>query len=172
MFGASFQGTGVPSAVGSLLYRTPGIGPAIGNREMAEARDYLENSVNRINSALANSPRFAETERQQIQRQLDLVPKLFDNPTAYRSRLFTLDDYLIRLQDQAIDNSFNSKIPAEQRQQHRQWATILHNVRENIGSPLRIYSVDDPRLKLVPPGTPFLWNGEEWRRTAPLKRNQ
>jgi len=172
MFGASFQGTGIPSAVSSLLYRTPGIGPAIGSKEMAEARDYLENSVNRINSALANSPRFAETERQQIQKQLNLLPGIFDNPTAYRSRLFALDDYLILLQNQAIEDSFNKKLPSDLNRAARERASILHNVRENIGSPLRIYDYEDPRLKLVPPGTPFLWNGEQWQVTRPLQRNK
>lgn len=167
MFGAAGRGTGVPSAVGSFFYKTPLVGSMIGSKEASEARDFIENSVNRINSSLANSPRFAETERQQIQSQLDLMPKLWDNPTAYRTRLFTLDDYLIRLQDQAIETAFNSQIPVKQRQEAREKATIIHNVRENIGSPLRIDRVDDPRLQLVPPGTIFLWNGTEWRRTQP-----
>ena len=181
MFGAAGRGTGTPSAIASFFYKTPLVGPSLpfASKEASEARDYLENSVNRINSALATSPRFAETERQQIQQQLNLLPKLWDNPTAYRSRLFTLDDYLIRLQEQAIETAFetaeslplpargktviNEKVPAELRRQAREKAIIIHGVRENIGSPLRIYSNDDPRLKLVPKGTPFLWNNQEWR---------
>lgn len=166
MFGAAGRGTGVPSAIGSFFYKTPLVGSMVGSKESAEARDFLENSVNRINSALANSPRFAETERQQIMSQLDLLPRMWDNPTAYRTRLFTLDDYLIRLQEQAIDSAFaKGNVPVEQRKQAREKAIIIHNVRETIGSPLRIDRVDDPRLKLVPKGTPFLWNGEEWRLT-------
>jgi hypothetical protein len=172
MFGASFRGTGVPSAVGSAAYRIPLIGPSIGSREMSEARNYLDNTVNRINRSVATSPRFAEGERQQIQKQLDLTPGLLDNPTAYRSRLFVLDDYLIQLQDEALRNTFNQQLTVAQRQQAREKATEIHGLRELVGSPLRIYSANDPRLQTLPPGTPFLWNGEEWRRTTARQRNQ
>jgi hypothetical protein len=165
MFGASFRGTGIPSAVGSAAYRLPLIGPAIGSREMSEARDYLDNTVSRVNRAIATNPRFADAERQQIQKQLDLMPGIIDNPTAYRSRLFVLDDYLIQLQDEAKSNTFNDNLTVEQRKQSREKATDVHGLRELVGSPLRIYSANDPRLQQLPPGTPFLWNGEEWRRT-------
>ena len=165
MFGASFRGTGIPSAVGSAAYRLPLIGPAIGSREMSEARDYLDNTVSRVNRAIATNPRFADAERQQIQKQLDLMPGIIDNPTAYRSRLFVLDDYLIQLQDEAKNNTFNDNLTVDQRKQSREKATDVHGLRELVGSPLRIYSANDPRLSQLPAGTPFLWNGEEWRRT-------
>jgi len=170
MFGASFRGTGVPSAIGSAAYRLPLIGPSIGSREMAEARDYLENTVGRVNRAIATNPRFAEGERVQIQKQLDLMPGIIDNPTAYRSRLFVLDDFLIQLQDESLRNTFNQQLTLEQRKQSREKATDIHGLRELIGSPLRIYSADDPRLQTLPPNTPFLWNGEEWRKTKPRAR--
>ena len=132
---------------------------------MSEARDYLDNAVNRVNRAIATNPRFADAERQQIQKQLDLMPGIIDNPTAYRSRLFVLDDYLIQLQDEAKSNTFNDNLTVEQNKQAREKLTDVHGLRELIGSPLRVYSSNDPRLQQLPPGTPFLWNGEEWRRT-------
>ena len=110
--------------------------------------------------------------RQQIQKQLDLMPGIIDNPTAYRSRLFVLDDYLIQLQDESLRNTFNQQLTVDQRRQSREKATDVHGLRELIGSPLRIYSANDPRLQTLPPGTPFLWNGEEWRRTTARQRNQ
>jgi hypothetical protein len=88
---------------------------------------------------------------------LELLPSFVDQQDAYLKRLFAFDDYLQDLQKDAQTSSYNVELPADVRQNARAKAVDIHNVRGKLGTPLRFYTKDDPRLSLVPPGTKAIW---------------
>jgi hypothetical protein len=174
LFMASEFATGPVSAVGAGAYRTPIIGPSIakpfGGKTAAQAREYVGNTIGALTRSLSENPNFPVYEQKSIKAELDLLPQLYDNPTAFRSRLFALDDLLIQSQDTALANSNNQQLPVKDRQMARSKVADIHRIRELIGSPLRIDSVDDPRFSQVPEGVWFLWNGNEWKRRLPAQQ--
>jgi hypothetical protein len=95
-----------------------------------------------------------------------MLPKLLDNGDAFRGRLFALDDFLLQIQDASMRVARNEGLTVDTRKQAYQKASDVHTMRELIGSPLRIDSAEDPRLLEVPVGTPFYWNGKQWRFTS------
>jgi hypothetical protein len=174
LFMASEFATGPVSAVGAGAYRTPIIGPSLakpfGGKTAAQAREYVGNTIGALTRSLSENPNFPVYEQKSIKAELDLLPQLYDNPTAFRSRLFALDDLLIQSQDTALANSTNQQLPTKDRQMARAKVAEIHKIRELIGSPLRIDSVDDPRFAQVPEGVWFLWNGNEWKRRLPAQQ--
>ena len=154
-------GTGAVPTLAAIGYELPIVGQLVGKSTGAERsyklRTGLKTTALNISKGVAENPRYAEGERKYIQSTLELLPSFVDQQDAYLKRLFAFDDYLQDLQKDAQTSSYNVELPADVRQNARAKAVDIHNVRGKLGTPLRFYSKDDPRLSLVPPGTKAIW---------------
>jgi hypothetical protein len=154
-------GTGAVPSLAAIGYELPIIGQLVGKSTGAERsyklRTGLKTTALNISKGVAENPRYAEGERKYIQSTLELLPSFVDQQDAYLKRLFAFDDYLQDLQKDAQTSSYNVELPADVRQNARAKAVDIHNVRGKLGTPLRFYTKDDPRLSLVPPGTKAIW---------------
>jgi hypothetical protein len=148
----------IPSVATSLA-RIPtlsGIAP-----EMQQRRNFVNEAVRDLITELQKSPRYAEGERLQIQAEVDIGPRFFDDAQGLRNRIIGIDDFLARKQTNAEREAYNTELPVETRRDYRSAAQSIANFRKLLGVPIRIYNIDDVRS--LPPGTSFLWNGTEPR---------
>ena len=154
LFEAAERGTGIIPVTTSFIAKFPFMGDtAVGEQQ---ATTFLRNSVNQLNRAIATNPRFAEGERQQIQAELDLSPSLLDNPAAMRNRLIGLDDLMGRLEREALAKGEMTNLKAEDRALAREKAADIRKIRDLVGLPPRVTTVDEFRA-LPSGGTPFLF---------------
>jgi hypothetical protein len=159
-FNLAGKGTGPVAITASLIAKLPipGFGE-IGPQEQA-AVAYLKNATNRINRALSQSPRFAESERQQIQRQLDVLPSFIDNPEAYRNRLLGLDTLLASIEQQAIRKYNTQTLPAAEVRKAAADFEEVRQLRGLLGMPPRIPLTPEGKevFEKLPPGAWYIWN--------------
>lgn len=81
--------TGPMPAVQEFLGRTPGLN--IGAPDVNEARTNVKIAFKRMVTALQQNPRFAEAERKQIAEDLEVEPKIWDNPASFVERMVGID---------------------------------------------------------------------------------
>ena len=148
----------IPKAA-TTVARVPGLGGVA--PEMQQKRNFVNAAVRDLITNLQNSPRYAEGERLQIQAEVDIGPRFFDDAEGLRNRIVGIDDFLARKQTDAEREGFNDRLPVETQRDYRSAAKAIANFRKILGVPIRIYNIDDVRS--LPPGTPFLWNGTEPR---------
>jgi hypothetical protein len=135
-FNVAEKGTGPIAIAGSMISKFPGLGNLAPQEQTAKT--FLSVAANQINRSLAVGDRFTESERQQIQNQLDALPQFIDNPTAYRNRLLGLDNLLGNLEQRAI-RSYNSPTMnvADVRKAAANFEEV-RNLRAQLGMPPRI----------------------------------
>lgn len=148
----------VPKAA-TTIARVPGLGGVA--PEMQQKRNFVNAAVRDLITNLQNSPRYAEGERLQIQAEVDIGPRFFDDAEGLRNRIIGIDDFLARKQTDAEREGFNDRLPVQTQRDYRSAAKAIADFRKILGVPIRIYNIDDVRA--LPPGTPFLWNGTEQR---------
>jgi hypothetical protein len=147
----------IPKAATTAAYYISGsIAP-----EMQQKRVFVNQAVRDLIMNLQNSPRYAEGERLQIQAEVDIGPRFFDDAEGLRNRIVGIDDFLARKQTNAEREGYNDQLPVDTRRDYRSAAKAIADFRKILGVPVRIYNIDDVRA--LPPGTPFLWNGTEQR---------
>ena len=152
LFSAAERGTGIVPVTASWLSKFPFMGGVAPGEQQAVT--FIGNSINQLNRAIATNPRFAEGERQQIQRELDLFPKLIDNPEAFRNRLIGLDDLMLRLRNEAAMKSVDRSVPVENQNEARNKVSDIDRIRALTGVPTRVTSIED--FRRLPAGSTFL----------------
>jgi hypothetical protein len=108
---------------------------------------FISLAANRLNRAFAESPRFAEGERQQIQRELDMLPGLLKSEGAFVNRAIGLDTLLERLEMNASSASRDGNLAVPDRNTAARDFRIIQDARSLIGArdlPL-IQTADDIR---------------------------
>jgi hypothetical protein len=121
-----------------------------GNPEL-DARTGMINLSRAIGKGFVENPRFAEGERKQVERELDIDPKLLDNQQAYITRLRALDGVLLQLRKAAAKKAF-----------------FTEGLKpEDIGAArLKVQDIDEARkmIGLPPPDVPILRNIADWQK--------
>lgn len=153
LFVAAERGTGIIPVTANWLSKFPFLGNIAPGEQQAVT--FVSNSINQLNRAIATNPRFAEGERQQIQRELDLFPKIIDNPEAFRNRLIGLDDLLIRLRREAAEKSVDPSIAVKDQIEARDKVSEVDKIRSLMGVPKRVTSIED--FRQLPIGSTFLY---------------
>lgn len=153
LFGAAERGTGIIPVTAAWLSKFPFMGNIAPGEQ--QATTFIGNSVNQLNRAIATNPRFAEGERQQIQRELDLFPKLLDNPDAFRNRLIGLDELMTRLRQEAAAKAVDQSIAVKDQIEAREKVADLDKIRSLMGVPPRVRSLED--FRVIPIGGSFLY---------------
>jgi hypothetical protein len=161
-FNMAEKGAG-PVAIATSLFAKipiPGFGD-IGPQQQS-AVVYLQNAANQINRSLATGDRFTESERQQIQKQLDVLPQFIDNKTAYRNRLLGLDTLLNSIEQQAIRKYNTRTLPVETVRKASADFEEAKRIRGMLGMPPRITQdqAGQATYTKLPSGAYFIWNGQ------------
>ena len=71
---------------------------------LAVASAMITDMSNRIVNVLQESPRFAETERAMIKKDLDISPELFTNKSAFINRVIALDNSFEKIEEKNQSN--------------------------------------------------------------------
>ena len=166
-FNLAGKGTGPVPVIGSAAAKIPGFGNLAPEEQTATT--FLRLAANQINRSLSVGDRFTESERKQIQDQLDALPQLIDNPAAYRNRLLGLDNLLGNLEQRAI-RSYNSPTMnvADIRKAAANFEEV-RNLRAQLGMPPRINNDQEGQAaySALPPGAYFIFNGTIRQKNAP-----
>ena len=115
----------------------------------------ITGSVEQIVKALQETTRMANAERQDIKKNLDVLPGLIDRPEAFQVRLISVDDILAGIEQGALRKSKEANIGASRRQEAEQKVAEVQRIRELIGLPVRVHSIE--QVQSLPLGTEFLY---------------
>ena len=155
VFGAAQAAVGPGPAFKDFVSRLPIVG---GESETTRVRAFTSKTMNDLISTLQNSPRFAETERQQIAEEMRNPLNFIDNPGGFRSSIIGLDETLLRRQLSSEKIVANNAIPVDRRKKEEDKALEIKRIRDSLGVPVRVYTRKD--IEALAPGTPFLWEGK------------
>lgn len=148
--------TGPLPSIGERLGRLPLIGG--GAPEMTRARTIVPQLHRDLIRVLQNNPRYAEGERQAIEKETSIEPRFFDNASAFQQRLIGIDDALeVRLKN-ALKTAASEKVGREERTHALNIANAISQFRESLMPP-RMNSVEEARefAASQPPGAKFLF---------------
>jgi hypothetical protein len=85
-----------------------------------EAAPIVDTAKGQVERALANSPRFATTEREAIiERVAAFNRNILKGPAQAQQEIEALDDYLMQLRSEYLDFSESSSVRARDRAQYR-----------------------------------------------------
>lgn len=152
LFDLSGTGTGlVPVVVSGIAKNIPldvagRIAP-----EYQQGTALVKSIRNRIVNALQESPRFAEGERVQILKELDIDPKILANEASYVNSLVAVDKALEGLEGRAVSVADNKKTGMDARREAFKKVEDIRAVRRMVGVAEK--RVDTPeQWRTLPPG--------------------
>ena len=137
----------------------PGMGGV--SAQAQEDQRYYQASVRDLIKALQNNPRYAEGERQAIEDELDLNPRILRDATAFRNSLMGIDRFLTEKKTDAMRTVQNPEATGEAVRQARDAVITIENFQKKL-MPVRVYSVEEVRA--LPPGTAFFFKNEQMHR--------
>jgi hypothetical protein len=118
-------------------------------------RGYYDNSVRELIKVLQNNPRFAEGEREAIEKELDLSPRFRRDADALRNTFIGVDKFL----EDKLNDSRGILADPTNTPEAKKFASdsidAIINFRAKLGVPVRVYSLDEVRN--LPPGTLFFY---------------
>jgi len=159
LFNLSGKGTGVVPIVKSTLEKLPLVNQFVSGSEELYATDYLNKAVDTIGKAIRVNPRFAEGERKEVEKKLDIAPQLLDNQQAYITRLMSLDDFLNTIRKGEYKKGYQSpNLGAEDIRNAREKIQDIDEIRKMIGLPPVL--VSKAQWDSAPSGSVFIVKGE------------
>lgn len=152
--------TGPSGALKRGIGRLPLVGEGAGFSDTIASNISL--AEERLVTALQQNPRFAVTERKQLQDKINLEPSLIDNPKAMLGRLAGVALFLSSLENE-LTVALKKVQPTKQRQADIVSLRLIQDFRERLAPPI-IASTDDAEIqkqllefaKESPPGSPVL----------------
>lgn len=143
----------IPAAAEAIA-RTPGIGNLFPATEFTQARNFIPVVQRDLIRVLQNNPRYAEGERKAIESEINIKPEIWDNPSAARNRLISLDQALEVREQNAFETSRSPNVGREERIQAMNVLNAITKFRMNMGVPPRVKTPDEARK--LPSGTQFI----------------
>ncbi len=147
-------GTGPLNVIRSGVARVPLVGGMV-DPKYAQSVNEITGSVEQIVKALQETTRMAEGERQDVKKNLDVLPGLIDRPEAFQVRLISVDNILAGIEQGAVRKSKEENIGATRRQEAEQKISEVRRIRQLIGLPVRVHSIQ--QVQSLPSGTEFLY---------------
>lgn len=151
LFNMAGKGTGPLNLFFAKMEEMPVLNNLFEGNPELDARTGMINLSRAIGKGFVENPRFAEGERKQVERELDIDPKLLDNQQAYITRLRALDGVLLQLRKAASKKAF-----------------FTEGLKpEDIGEArLKVQDIDEARkmIGLPPPDVPILRNIADWEK--------
>jgi len=129
-----------------------------------EARTFFDTAVRDLIKSLQNNPHYATTEMKAIEKELDIGPAFFDNPSSLGSRMVGIDDFLMQKLKAAQVDANNDSYTVDARRNALNVTRDISNFQKKAGIPPRVYTIEEVRA--LPSGTNFLWNGTQskWKK--------
>jgi len=160
LFNYADKGVGVVNVPTAWLSKIPFLGSLVDAEKETDAITYINNSVRVLNRALAQNPKFAEGEREQIQKELDLMANAIDRPEAYRLRLIGLDKVLKQMSAAAYRQAYlNPNLSPDSIGAARQKLDDIEQGRMILGAPPDVFTLAE--RDSLPPGSFYLWQGQK-----------
>jgi hypothetical protein len=155
-------GTGfVPVLVAGVARNVPLDAAGQIRSDFQQATSMITDMSNRIVNVLQESPRFAETERAMIKKDLDISPELFTNKSAFINRVIALDNSFEKIEEKTYKIFNDVKTGITFRNDAAKKLQEIDSVREMLGIRSRTflpiapdYNSDEDRKKwaALPPG--------------------
>jgi putative ubiquitin-RnfH superfamily antitoxin RatB of RatAB toxin-antitoxin module len=141
--------------------------PMLGDVASQAQRDvnYYEASVGELIKTLQQNPRFAEGERQSLEKELALDPRIRADENALRNKIRGIDRLLYEKMVNAEQAWENSETPGQYAQYAYEISNAIKNFRRKFvpwadrGMTVDVNSIDEVRA--LPPGTPFFFRDEK-----------
>jgi hypothetical protein len=149
----------VEVAGGTIGQNIPGAGGIAS--EAQQNQRYYRASIRDLIKALQNNPRYAEGERQAIEEELDLDPRIMRDTKAFRNSLIGTNRYLTEKKNDAMQTVQDPEATGEAVRQARDAVITIENFQKKL-MPVRVYSVEEVRA--LPPGTAFFFKNEQMHR--------
>lgn len=124
---------------------------------------YFETSLRELVKALSNNPRYAEGERQAIENELKLEPRVFRDETALRNSLLGVNRFLTERYREASRTAADMEIPADARKLAATAANTIRDFQSKLNIPIVVNSIEE--VEALPSGTVFLFRNETTERT-------
>jgi len=128
------------------------------------ARQYITNAKNDLIRSLSINPRFPVGEINRIKEEVNIAPKILDNPKMLRARMRSINDYLSLRLAKEIMVANDSDMPKSQRQAAMQSAKDIGFFLKILGVPkesvsgLKVGDIEDGyRYKGGDPTKPESW---------------
>ena len=135
--------------------------------ETIQARQYVTTAKNDLIRALSINPRFPVGEIKRIEKEIDIQPKIWDNPQMFRDRMIAIDKYLRRrvAKEQSIGN--NPKMPAQDRKDALGRAVNIENFIKLMGVPQQIKTIEE--YNALEPDTQYIDPNGQLRQKGNVK---
>jgi hypothetical protein len=146
--------TGPVPAAAEGISRTPLVGDLVQAPQFTQSRNQVKQQQNDLVRVLMNNPRYAEGERKAIRDEINIDPRLWDNPTAYRDRLIGIDNALEIRERNAFNTANSARVGREERIQAMNILNALRAFRDNLGVPPRV--ANDADWEALQPGTEYI----------------
>ena len=124
---------------------------------------YFETSLRELVKALMNNPRYAEGERQAIENELKLEPRVLRDEAALRNSLLGVNRFLTERYREASRTAVDMEIPADTRKLAATAANTIRDFQSKLNIPIVVNSIEE--VQALPSGTVFLFRNETTERT-------
>jgi hypothetical protein len=148
---------GVISAIRGMEYIGPAVTDAILGEEVTRQADqdriYVEGTTKDLVNVLRRNPRFAEGERQAIEKEISINPEFFTSVEKYEGRLKGINE---QLQDRYIDAQriLTSNPTLELKKYANDAIIAIELFREKLGIPVPVRT--EQEVQQLKPGTRFI----------------
>lgn len=129
--------------------------------EAQQNQRYYRASIRDLIKALQNNPRYAEGEREAIEEELDLDPRIMRDTKAFRNSLIGINRFLTEKKNDAMQTVQDPEATGEAVRQARDAVIAIENFQRKL-MPVRVYSIEEVRA--LPPGTAFFFKNEQMHR--------
>lgn len=147
-------GTGPLNMLRAGISRIPIVGGVV-DPKYEQSKTEIENSVAQMVKGLQETTRLSNAEREDILKDLSVLPRFIDRPEAFQNRLIALDNVIAGIEQGAVSRSGEANIGAAKRQEAELKISEVRRIRQMIGIPVRVYTVEQARA--LPSGTEFLY---------------
>jgi hypothetical protein len=146
----------------SAVFGIPGVGPSIVDpaegRQIEADRTFAQNASRDLIRVLQNNPRFAEGERQAIEKEVGITPEFFRSLESFEGKLIGINQSLYEREQEARD-TLNSRVSGDERKRALDNINAIDQFRRKLGIPPYVSSPQEVFERGYPPGSEVMGPG-------------
>lgn len=136
--------------------RVPFVGGMLdGGGEVAKNRSYVKTQVSQMVDALSINPRNPVALVEMIRKEIDVDPKVMDDPSAYRKRIEGVNRSLTERLIEETAAGQDPSLPAKTRQDALEVANTIRNFQQKLMPP-QVKNLKELQQLGLPPGSKFV----------------
>lgn len=113
------------------------------SEQTIQARQFVVTAKNDLIRALSINPRFPVGEIKRIEKEINIEPKIFDNPKVFKSRVIAINKYLTRRVRKETQIANDPTMPKQARQDAKIAAANIGSFIKLLGAPPQVESIED-----------------------------